>query len=224
MKLLLTAGGVKNPTIRAALVDLLGKPVEESTALCIPTALYGHPRVGPGSRVWQFASGTAENPMVDLPWKSMGLLELTALPSIDKDAWVPLVKETDALLIAGGDVIFLHYWMQQSGLTDLLPDLAETVWVGLSAGSMVMAPRVGYDFVQWEPPTGRTDTTLGLVDFAICPHLVPDGGQGNTMAEAEEWAATVPGEKYIIDDETAIAVVDGEVRVVSEGQWRHLPE
>jgi dipeptidase E len=202
MKLLLTAGGVTNPSIQDALVGMLGKPIEESTALCIPTAMYGHPNVGPGTRVWQFVSGTSENPMVDLPWKSMGILELTALPSLDKDAWVSAVKETDCLLAAGGDVIYLRYWMQESGLTDLLPELTDTVWVGLSAGSMVMAPQVGYDFVQWEPPTGRTD---------------------NSMAEAEAWAATIPGPKYAMDDSSAIAVVDGNVEMVSEGEWRYFP-
>ena len=223
MKLLLTSAGVQNPSIRAALVDLLGKPIEESMALCIPTAQYGHPQVGMGVKPWQFISGNEGLPMVDLGWKSMGILELTALPSLDKKRWVPVVEEADALLVAGGDVIYLHHWMQESGLVDLFASLTDTVWVGLSAGSMVMTPRVGDDFVQWEPPTGRTDTTLGLVDFAICPHLVPDGGPGNTMAEAEAWAATIPGTKYVIDDETAIAVADGSVQVVSEGTWRRLP-
>jgi len=224
MKLLLTSAGVKNPSIRSALVDMLGKPIEESSALCIPTAQYGHPYCGMGAKPWQFISGSEDLPMVSLGWRSMGILELTALPSLDKERWVPVVEDADALLVAGGDVIYLRHWMQESGLVDLLPSLSDTVWVGLSAGSMVMTPQVGYDFVQWEPPTGRTDAALGLVDFAICPHLVPDGGPGNTMAEAEAWAATIPGPKYVIDDETAIAVVDGSVEVVSEGTWRRLPE
>lgn len=224
MKLLLTSAGVNTPSIRAALVDLLGKPIEESAALCIPTAQYGHPHVGMGAKPWQFISGRASLPMVDLGWKSMGILELTALPSLDRERWVPVVEEADALLVAGGDVIYLRHWLQESGLVGLFPSLTDTVWVGLSAGSMVMAPQVGYDFVQWEPPTGRTDTALGLVDFAICPHLVPDGGPGNTMAEAEAWAATIPGTKYVVDDQTAIVVVDGSVQVVSDGTWRRLPD
>ena len=221
MKLLLTAGGVTNPSIRDALVDLLGKPIAESSALCIPTAMYGHPMAGPGVKVWQFISGRSENPMVDLGWKSVGVLELTALPSIDRDRWVPMVQEADVLLVAGGDALYLCHWMRQSGLTDLLPSLHETVWVGLSAGSMVMTPRIGEDFVQWTPPTGD-DRTLGIVDFSICPHLVPDCMLGNSMAEAEEWAAGISGPAYAIDDETAIKVVDDTVEVVSEGQWKLL--
>jgi dipeptidase E len=223
MKLLLTSGGITNATIHETLVELLGKPIAESNALCIPTAQYGHPMVGMGERPWTFISGNEDRPMTTLGWKSIGLLELTALPSIHEERWVPVLREADALLVAGGDVVYLAHWIRESGLADRFPELTDTAWVGLSAGSMVMAPRVGYDFVQWEPPTGRTDETLGLVDFAICPHLAADGMPGNSMAECEEWAATVSGDKYIVDDETAIVVVDGEVRVVSEGTWKHLP-
>lgn len=222
VKLLLTSGGVTNPSIRGALVALLGKPISESTALCIPTAQYGHPWVGPGVKPWEFISGTSENPMVDLGWKSVGVLELTALPSIDDERWVPLVRETDVLLVAGGDALYLCHWMRESGLADLIPSLRETVWVGLSAGSMVMTPRIGEDFVGWKPPTGD-DSTLGIVDFSICPHLAPDGTPGNSMAAAERWAARVGGPAYAMDDQTAITVVDGAVEVVSEGQWRHFP-
>lgn len=221
MKLLLTSGGVTNTSIREALVALLGKPIAESSALCIPTAMYGHPWVGPGEKAWQFISGRSENPMVDLGWKSMGVLELTALPSIEAKRWVPLLQETDALLVAGGDVLYLCYWMRQSGLVDLLPTLSDTVWVGLSAGSMVMTPEVGDDFIQWVPTDGDR-TTLGMVDFSICPHLAQDGMPGNSMAEAKQWADGISGPAYAMDDQTAITVLDGEVQVVSEGYWTQL--
>ena len=222
MKLLLTSAGVKNPSIHEALVELLDKPVAESSALCIPTAMYGHPNVGPGEGVWRFISGNSDNPMTELGWKSVSVLELTALPSIDEEKWVPLVQETDVLLVSGGDALYLHHWMRESGLTDLLPSLTETVWVGLSAGSMVMTPRIGEDFVGWKPPSGD-DTTLGIVDFSICPHVNGEGMPGNTMAEAESWAAGIEGPAYAVDDETAFKVVDGEVEVVSEGNWRLFP-
>jgi dipeptidase E len=221
VKLLLTSGGVTNASIRDALVDLLGKPISAASALCIPTASYGHPRVGPGGRAWQFVAGASENPMVELGWRSMGLLELTALPSIDAEQWIPLVQETDVLLAGGGDVLYLCHWMRESGLVDLIPSLTDTVWVGLSAGSMVMTPEVGEDFIQWRPPGGDT-STLGLVDFSICPHLAPDGMPGNSMAEAEEWAAGIAGPAYAMDDQTAIKVVGNDVEVVSEGRWTLL--
>ena len=222
MKLLLTSAGIKNASIHDALVDMLGKPIRESSALCIPTAMYGHPWVGPGEKAWQFISGQEPScPMCELNWKSLGVPELTALPSIDGERWVPLVQETDVLLGSAGDALYLCHWMRQSGLADLLPSLDEMVWVGLSAGSMVMTPRIGEDFVQWRPPTGD-DSTLGIVDFSICPHLAPDGMPGNSMAEAEAWVASISGPAYAMDDETAIKVVDGEVEVVSEGHWKLL--
>jgi dipeptidase E len=222
LRLLLTSAGVRNATIEEALVDLLGKPIAESTALCIPTAAYGHPWVGPGEKAWAFVSGRSDNPMTELGWKSVGLLELTALPSIDRERWVPLVQEADVLLVAGGDALYLCHWMKESGLANLLPSLDDTVWVGLSAGSMVMTPRIGQDFVGWKPPSG-TDETLGLVDFSICPHVNGEGQPGNTMEQAESWAAGIDGPAYAVDDETAFKVRDGEVEVVSEGSWRFFP-
>lgn len=222
MKYLLTSAGIKNTSIHNALVDLLGKPIAESSALCIPTAMYGHPMVGPGPGAWRFISGREPDcPMCELGWKALGVLELTALPSIDEERWVPMVREIDVLLVAGGDALYLCHWMRQSGLADLLPSLHETVWVGLSAGSMVMTPRIGEYFVGWQPPSG-SDSTLGIVDFSIFPHLDHPDLPQNTMADAERWAADIGGPAYAIDDETAIRVVEGSVEVISEGHWKQF--
>jgi len=219
VRLLLTSAGVKNPSIRDALVGLLGKPIAECDALCIPTASYGHPMAGPG-RAWAFISGREpRTPMCELGWKSLGVLELTALPSIETERWVQWVREADVLLVNGGDALYLCHWMRQSGLADLLPSLLETIWVGLSAGSMVMTPRIGEDFVQWKPPTAG-DETLGVVDFSIFPHVENPDLPTNTLAAAERWAADIAGQAYAIDDQTAIKVVNGTVEVVSEGQWK----
>jgi dipeptidase E len=218
VKFLLTSGGVRNTSIRDALVDLLGKPIAESGALCIPTAEYGHPMCTPAS-AWRFITGQTRSPMCELGWKSVGVLELTALPSIGADRWIPWVRDADVLLVDGGDATYLCHWMRQSGLADLLPSLPEAVWVGVSAGSMVMTPRIGADFVEWA--SAPDDRTLGLVDFSIFPHL--DVFPENTLAEAERWAADIAGPAYAIDDQTAIKVTDGNVEVVSEGRWKQFP-
>jgi dipeptidase E len=222
VRLLLTSGGVTNTSIRDALAGLLGKPIADSSALCIPTAEYGHPMCTPAS-AWRFIAGQSPSPMCDLGWKSVGVLELTALPSIGEERWVPWVREADVLLVDGGDAAYLCHWMRQSGLADLLPSLPETVWVGVSAGSLVMTPRIGDDFVNWRPPTGSGDITLGVVGFSIFPHLGHELMPENTMAEAERWAAGIAGPAYAIDDQTAIKVTDGTVEVVSEGHWKLFP-
>jgi dipeptidase E len=221
VKLLLTSAGVKNASIHDAMVELLGKAVADSDALCIPTAGYGHPQLKP-TAAYRFITGReSSTPMVELGWRSVGVLELTALPSIDRDRWVSWVQEADVLLVNGGDALYLSHWMRESGLADLLPSLPDKVWVGLSGGSMVMSPRIGSDFVGWQPPGGG-DSALGVVDFSIFPHLDNPMCPENTMPAAEKWAAEIQVPGYAVDDDTAIRVVDGNVDVVSEGQWKLL--
>lgn len=171
-----------------------------------------------GENAWKFVAGRSEQPMVNLGWKSVSLIELTALPSIDKERWVPLVRSVDVLLVSGGDALFLHHWMRESGFLDLLPELEDTVWLGMSGGSMVMTPRIGEEFVGWKQPSGD-DRALGIVDFAIFPHLDNVSLPENTMATATTWAAALECPAYAIDDESAIRVVNGVVDVVSEGHW-----
>ena len=170
MKLLLTDSGVSNASILAALVDLLGRPIAEARALCIPTAGYGGPYGDPDGP-WDFITGQADGPMTGLGWKSVGVLELTALPSIDKERWVSWVREADVLLVNGGNTLYLCHWIQESGLADLFPELRDTVYVGLSAGSLVLTPRIGELFASSNPRADGDDSTLGLVDFSIFPHL-----------------------------------------------------
>src|SRR5580700_8765039 len=153
MKLLLTSAGISNQSIRDSLVDLLGKPIAESSALCIPTAIY--PSRGGPAGAYRLISGTAQSPLCELGWKSLGVLELTALPSVDKENWIPAVEEADALLVWGGDVLYLRRWMRESGLADLFGSLRrELVYVGVSAGSMVTASTIGETYTDSKPPKG----------------------------------------------------------------------
>jgi dipeptidase E len=219
MKLLLTSAGVKNQSIKDALVDLLGKPIEESSALCIPTSSYGH--LGGLARAYDFIHGVASTSMLELGWRSVGVLELSALLLVPKEYWVLFVESVDIILVTGGDLVFLYYWIRESGLEELLPTLDDAVWLGLSAGTLVMAPDIGSDFVKWQIPGGG-DKTVGIVDLAVCPHPDPPNTQENTLRDAEEWASRMSIPCHAIDDETAIRVVDGKVDVISEGHWKLL--
>jgi dipeptidase E len=228
MKFLLTSSGISNDSIRNALVESLGKPIAESSALCIPTAAYACP--SGAAMAWRFIRGVALSPLCEVGWKSLGVLELTALPSLKEEQWVPLVQEADALLVYGGDVLYLCYWMWQSGLADLLPELArETVYVGVSAGSMVVTPNFGEAYDDWfcrEPPASHLPTgderALGLVDFSVFPHLDHPESPDNSLANAARWAAKGPVPTYAIDDQTAIKAIDRAVEVVSEGHWKRF--
>jgi dipeptidase E len=215
VKLLLTSGGVTNSSINSALVELLGKPVAECHALVVPTAQWGHPMCGPASVRGLVAAEPSWRHLTGLGWGSMGLLELTALPTIGAERWEPWVRQADVLLVDGGDATYLCHWMRESGLAALLPSLPDTIWLGVSAGSMVMTPRIGDYFVEW--PAAPNDRTPGVVDFSIFPHL--NLFETNTATHAERWAADIGVPAFAIDEQTAIQVVDGRVEVVSEGEW-----
>jgi dipeptidase E len=239
VRALLTSSGITNGSIHDALVDLLGKPIAESDALVIPTAVYPFPG-GPGM-AWRAICGKGPAPLCELGWKSLGVLELSVLPSIEEVAWVPTVRDADAVLVWGGDPLFLANWMRRSGVTGLLPTLrSEAVYVGVSAGSIAAAATFVETYV--EPPRGNdgplksedivfatpqgdvdrilvTGQGAGLVDFAVIPHLEHADHPDASLANAERWAARIPAPTYAIDDETAISVVDGAAQVVSEGQW-----
>lgn len=240
MRALLTSSGIKNGSIHDALVELLGKPIAESNALFIPTAVYPFP--GGPVMAWRALRGKTQSPLCDLPWNSLGILELTALPNIEESAWVPTVRDADALLVWGGDPLFLAHWMRRSGLSDLLPTLrSEAVYVGVSAGSIAAAstfvetydelPRgkegpLRSESIVFPTPEGDLVRTLvtgrgtGLVDFAVIPHLEHPDHPDASFANAERWAARIPAPTYAIDDETAVKVVDGSAEVVSEGRWK----
>jgi dipeptidase E len=228
VKFLLTSSGIANKSIEAALVDLLGKPISESSALFVPTGIYPFP--GGGGRAREAICGRGKSPLCDLDWKSLGVLELTALPTIQRESWIPTLEETDALLVWGGNVLYLTYWMRQSGLADLLPSLENLVYVGVSAGSIVTTP---YNCdaewnLQFVPPGSDmargSERALGMLDFALCVHLDnPDPiFEDNSLENVEKWAAGIPAPTYAIDDATAIKVSDGAIEVVSEGHWKML--
>ncbi|MBC9796025.1 Type 1 glutamine amidotransferase-like domain-containing protein [Sinomicrobium weinanense] len=217
MKLLLTSAGISNTSIQNALTDLLGKPIAESSALFIPTAMYA---ITDGADIARkVICGTLGDPFCKLGWKSLGILELTTLPTVKKELWVPMLQDTDALLVGGGDCQYLCYWMQQSGLAKLFPSLLhKTVYVGLSAGSMIMT-RYGTTYGNHTLPA-ETDKSLGLLDFALHPHLNHEWFPENTLANLEKLAATLPVPSYAIDDQTALKVTGNAIEVVSEGQWK----
>jgi dipeptidase E len=217
MQYLLTSAGIKNPSIHHALVNLLGKPIAESNALCIPTAIYPFP--GGPAMAYRFITGATANPLCELGWKSLGVLELTALPSIPEAYWSAAVQATDALLVQGGDVLYLARWMRESGLAALLPALRETVYVGVSAGSMVTAPIFGETYDDPQTPFVIAPG-LGLVDFALLPHLDHPEHPESAAAQVALMAAALPVPLYAIDDETAIKVTGGTVEVVSDGHWK----
>lgn len=237
--MLLTSSGISNASIRKALVDLLGKPISASTALVVPTGIYPF-SVGP-QMAGRLIRGEAPTPLTELGWASVGVLELTALPSVEREVWAPTVAAADALLFWGGDPLYLNHWIRASGVADLFPTLDDTVYVGVSAGAMATARVFGETYsgprsavgghltsrqLVFTTPHGDVTRTLliaegaGLVDFAVIPHLDSETHPDASSVNAERWASELPVPTYAIDDDTALTVTDEVVHVVSEGRWR----
>jgi dipeptidase E len=228
-KFLLTSSGITNDRIQKAFIELLGKPINESSALFVPTAIYAYP-VGI-KHAWQAMKGPGE-----LGWGTLGILELTALPSLPKEIWLPQIEETDAIIVGGGNKFYLSYWMEKSGLFEMLPQLLQQgkVYVGASAGSMMLTPSLNFnrdrfkktgiyhddEFDEEMPSSAGSAKTLGLVDFVIRPHLDANYFPQATLENIEKWAAKVDKPLYALDDQSALKVIDGKVEVISSGKWK----
>lgn len=224
MKYLLTSGGISNPSIEQALVDMLGKPIAEARALIVVTGMYPFP--GGAGMARDAITGAASSPLAGLGWKSLGVLELTALPTLRDEAWVPEVEETDALLVWGGNVLYLVHWMRESGLADLLLTLKDSVYIGVSAGSIAVTPyncdaEFDRQFVPEDSDMGRVaERALGHVGVTLYPHLGNPDMPDTNLENIEHWAAPIPVPVYAIDDDTALRVEDGTIDVISEGTWK----
>jgi len=231
VKLLLTSNGVTNAAIRQALRELLGRPFSESRAVYIPTAAHAVP----GDKFWLIQDLSA---VMELGWQELDVLELTAVDARTEQAWEATLVAAQAIIVGGGIGFYLSHWLQRSGLFDRLPALladegAGRVYVGVSAGSMVMTPRLYADPVERQrsgrlvddeydetgPPGASSDRALGLVDFLVRPHLGSEFYPKITGPLMHRTAAEQRLPVYAIDDQTAIVVTDGQARVVSEGTW-----
>jgi dipeptidase E len=231
MKLLLTSSGITNESITKALVDLLGKPISESSALFVPKAIYPFP--GGPNYSWVGIKESGK-----LGWKEFGVLELTALPSMPKECWLPQFEATDALIVGGGNGFYLSYWMEQSGLFELIPRFLARgkVYVGISAGSMIMTAKLHFNQEHFDktdiylddeyneemPSSAGSAKTLKLVDFVIRPHLESDYFPQVTLDNAERGSKKAGVTLYALDDQSTIRVSAGKIEVVSEGEWKRF--
>lgn len=227
MKLLLTSSGLTNPTITAALEELVGKSIGESRVVYVPTAMNAVP--DGVEYAWQALEQARPS-----EWESFGILELTALPDLPPDLWMPALRSADVIMVGGGNTPYLSHWFQRSGFSEALPSLLQSaVYVGASAGSMVVssgfhlnAERLSRDGIYDDdlygdvaPLGAGSDETLRLVNFQIRPHLQSPDFDNLTLERIVE---TVTEPTYVLDDDSAV-VVDGPiVRVASEGEWHYL--
>ncbi len=230
MRLLLTSQRLGNPSLQNALRELLDKPTAECNVVYIPTAATPHR----ADKKW-LAQDMGVNE--SLGWKSFDIIDLAAVGTWPKDMWWQAIEDADVIMVGGGNSGYLSYWMQESGLYGELPRLLETkVYVGSSAGSMFVTPNQfvssdglnaapDYQFPLHMPgvPEGQIRReTLGLVDFLFRPHWKSWNAPSITEERIQQAANDLHMPVYLVDDQTAIKVVDGAITVISEGEWTLL--
>jgi dipeptidase E len=230
MKLLLTSSGLHNESLKEALRGMLDKPVSECNFLFVPTSYHG----AASDMTWFVEDIYNAHSM---GWKQFLVLDIAVKSSWDKNLWWPMVEQADVIQMGGGNAGYLSYWLQKSGLFDALPELLKTkVYVGISAGSMVMTAGLAsaaiadptmpadYQLPPEDPrlPKGQISReTLGLTNFLFRPHWGKPGPKyQNLTPEAVRKAyAVLKKPIYLVDDETGIKIIDDKLEVISEGKW-----
>jgi len=214
VKLLLTSGGITNDTIKNALADLVGKPFAQTSLAFIPTAA----DIEPYDKSWLVED------LYNCKKLGLKLLDIVDISALSKDLWKPRLKSADILFFGGGNTFHLMYWINKSGLGNMLKDLLKTkVYVGLSAGSMVAGKTISLSQskkLYYEDLFGYQDEkALGFVDFQIRPHLNSPHFPDVQERTLRKLAKGVKGKVYALDDNMALKVVDGKVEVVGEGKY-----
>lgn len=214
MKLLLTSSGITNQSIAKALFELVGKRAEETTLVFIPTAS----NVETGDKDWLI------NDLMNLRKLNFKSIEITDISAVEEKIWRPSLEGTDILFFEGGNTYHLMEWLNKSGLAKIMPELLkDKVYVGVSAGSMVASKDLALNISQvvYGEDLDRNDELSGLdyVDFYFLPHLnseyfvnLREDFVRNTVKDMKE-------KIYVMDDQSALKIVDGNIEIISEGKW-----
>jgi len=214
MKLLLTSGGITNGSIAKALFDLVGKKPGDTSLVFIPTAS----NLEKGDKGWLI------NDLANLKKQNFRSIDIVDISALDKKLWLPRMEEADVLFFEGGNTYHLMEWMNKSGLTEILPELLKTrVYAGSSAGSMVTNKDLALKISQivYEEDLDKTEEMKGLnyVDFYFLPHLNSPHFE-NIREDFIKKATEGMSEKiYVLDDDSALKIVDEKVEIISEGKF-----
>ena len=215
MNLLLTSGGLSNDSIIDSLKDLTKSSFDKLKLAFVPTAS----NMESGDKWWLLDDLET---IRKLKFKSIDLVDISALP---RKIWKKRLEEADVLLFEGGNTFHLNYWVHHSGLSKLLPELLKTrVYVGISAGTIIMTPSLILSSSEKEPlrEIGEEVIEKGLafVDFLVEPHMNNSHFPENTFVQLEKRSRDIPHTIYALDDNSAVKVNNEKVEVISEGEWK----
>ncbi len=212
MKALLTSSGITNPTLKNVLQQLAGKPLTELSAVFIPTA---------ASAVNEEKTWLIEN-LVQTRDCGFKYLDIVDIAAVKPENWRPRLEKADIIFMGGGNTFHLMWHITQSGLAEILQRLLESkIYVGISAGSMVMGPRLDIPYNDFLYP-GETNEMgvkdgLSIVDFCLLPHLNSEYFTNLRENKIAKCAEEIDIPTYAVDDNTAIKIEGDKLEVVGEG-------
>lgn len=208
MKLLLTSAGLSNLLLQNTFIEMVGKNPEDISIAFIDTA----------SKV------EADTSFVD---KDLNLIRATGVKNISviniaepKQYWLEQMRTADVIWFEGGNTFYLLSEVRKTGLDTTLTEIIKNkVYVGVSAGTILVTPNIGIANVEPGDPNdvGLTDLRgLSLVNFEVSPHTPEYVSYSNV----EAYAQIIPNDLYALDDQSAIKVIDSNFEIISEGEWK----
>jgi dipeptidase E len=198
-----TSAGVRNAALRTAFAELLDRPFAEASIAFVVTAALGDS----GHHDW-FVDDI--NQVHRLGWRSFRILDLATLPG---EIALRRLREVDAVYVTGGNAYHLAYVIASLGLAPAIRDMLDTkVYVGASAGSMICARNFterlvaayGIDDEIYRHHTGQPVSPFELFDWWVVPHADPS-------TDPPPGAPGRYGPAYLLDDDSAVRVVDTHV-------------
>ena len=209
MKLLLTSMGISNPTIASSLDSLTSISRGEVKIGFVPTSA----NIEPGNKDWFLRQ------LHDLSKFNYTWIDIVDFSASDID-WQSRLSLCDVIYISGGNTFHLLNETRKYGFDKWIKkNLDSKVFIGSSAGSILFTPTIAIATV--EPADTNYAklvdlSALNLVDFEISPHTP----EQLSYEANEKYANKSKNKLYALDDNTAIQVVEGDMQLISEGQWR----
>lgn len=207
MKLLLTSAGITNKSLAKTLKRLVKGRIRIAF---IPTAANSLD----SKKDWLIKNYNE--------CEKLGPVDIVDISAIDKKNWLQRLKKANVIVVGGGDTKHLANCMAKSGLKTELPSLLKNrVYVGISAGSIVTAKRISasseflYEYNPKNAPFG-----LGLHNFNVRSHFNSSDFPKVRDKYLRAISQKLEGDLYALDDDSAVLLTDGKIKVISEGRWK----
>lgn len=205
MKLLLCSEAFRTSGTVQACVELCGKP-QDQISIAIINEGYA---IEDDDKRWVLHN------FRDIANNFSGPIDMVNLLALPLETVESRIAKYDVIFVVGGGTDYLMHVFNKTGFSKLLPKLLQTkVYVGSSAGSMIMGrrtPSSAYHAIYGKSDTFGVQEYLGFVDLAIRAHLNNPEFPNNTPEGLKMASAGINFSVYGLQDDSAL-VIDGSTQ------------